>query len=95
VAFRRLSLSNLGRSGVLLIGRLDAGTSFVLTVTAATKRPVQLRFDALPDTDALAAALDDGDPRRPLPQRYPRPACVAPGYDVPPGRRNPGRARCP
>ncbi|WP_142056559.1 xanthine dehydrogenase family protein subunit M [Pseudarthrobacter sp. B4EP4b] len=62
VAFRRLSLSNLGRSGVLLIGRLDGGTSFVLTVTAATKRPVQLRFDALPDTDALARALDEAVP---------------------------------
>jgi CO/xanthine dehydrogenase FAD-binding subunit len=62
VAFRRLSLSNLGRSGVLLIGRLDGGTSLVLTVTAATKRPVQLRFDALPDTDALAAALDEAVP---------------------------------
>lgn len=57
VAFRRLSLSNLGRSGVLLIGRLDGGTSFVLTVTAATKRPVQLRFEAVPETDALGAAI--------------------------------------
>lgn len=62
VAFRRLSLSNLGRSGVLLIGRLDGGTSLVLTVTAATKRPVQLRFDALPDADQLAAALDEAIP---------------------------------
>lgn len=62
VAFRRLSLSNLGRSGVLLIGRLDGGTSLVLTVTAATRRPVQLRFDALPDADRLAAALDDAIP---------------------------------
>jgi CO/xanthine dehydrogenase FAD-binding subunit len=62
VAFRRLSLSNLGRSGVLLIGRLDGGTSLVLTVTAATKRPVQLRFDALPDADRLAAGLDDHIP---------------------------------
>ena len=44
VAFRRLSLSNLGRSGVLLIGRLDAGGALVLTVTAATKHPVQLRL---------------------------------------------------
>ena len=44
VAFRRLSLSNLGRSGVLLIGRLDADGGLVLTVTAATKRPVQLRL---------------------------------------------------
>lgn len=62
VAFRRLSLSNLGRSGVLLIGRLDGGTSLVLTVTAATKRPVQVRFAALPDADELAAALDDAIP---------------------------------
>ncbi|MDT0196077.1 FAD binding domain-containing protein [Arthrobacter sp. AB6] len=62
VAFRRLSLSNLGRSGVLLIGRLDGGASFVLTVTAATRRPVQLRFVSLPETDALAGALDEAIP---------------------------------
>ncbi len=43
-AFRRLSLSNLGRSGVLLIGRRDEDGAFVLTVTASTKRPVKLRF---------------------------------------------------
>jgi len=61
-AFRRLSLSNLGRSGVLLIGRLDGGTALVLTVTAATKRPVQLRFDTIPDADHLAAALEDAIP---------------------------------
>ncbi|MDT0170831.1 FAD binding domain-containing protein [Pseudarthrobacter sp. BRE9] len=62
VAFRRLSLSNLGRSGVLLIGRLDGGTSLVLTVTAATKRPVQLRFEAQPDADLLASGLDEAIP---------------------------------
>lgn len=62
VAFRRLSLSNLGRSGVLLIGRLDAGTSLVLTVTAATKRPVQLRFGHLPQSAELAAGLDGAVP---------------------------------
>lgn len=59
VAFRRLSLSNLGRSGVLLIGRLDAAGTLVLTVTAATKRPVQLRFPALaggPASDAVSPA---------------------------------------
>lgn len=55
VAFRRLSLSNLGRSAVLLIGRLDAGGALVLTVTAATKRPVQLRLR--PSAAALAGAL--------------------------------------
>lgn len=57
VAFRRLSLSNLGRSGVLLIGRLDADGGLVLTVTAATKRPVQLRFDAPSGAGTSAAAL--------------------------------------
>ena len=74
VAFRRLSLSNLGRSGVLLIGRLDADGRLVLTVTAATKRPVELRlgdcFGESGDTadgqgsaaglsDALDAAIPD------------------------------------
>ncbi len=57
VAFRRLSLSNLGRSAVLLIGRLDAGGALVLTVTAATKRPVQLRLES--SEAALAGALTD------------------------------------
>ena len=62
VAFRRLSLSNLGRSGVLLIGRLDGVGRFTLTVTAATKRPVQLRFESLPDTAELAAELEAAIP---------------------------------
>ncbi|KQR62201.1 FAD-binding molybdopterin dehydrogenase [Arthrobacter sp. Leaf337] len=57
VAFRRLSLSNLGRSGVLLIGRLDADGTLVLTVTAATKRPVQLRFAAQSDSTVSTATL--------------------------------------
>jgi CO/xanthine dehydrogenase FAD-binding subunit len=63
-AFRRLSLSNLGRSGVLLIGRRDPDGGFVLTVTASTKRPVQLRFTALglPSADALAGTLDAAIP---------------------------------
>jgi len=70
VAFRRLSLSKLGRSGVLLIGRLDEDGTFVLTVTASTKRPVQLRYSdergipAFPDAAALTrdleAAVPDG-----------------------------------
>ena len=75
VAFRRLSLSNLGRSGVLLIGRLDADGGLVLTVTAATTRPVQLRLGhaagsaagsaagtgaAVELAEALDAAIPDG-----------------------------------
>jgi len=69
VAFRRLSLSNLGRSAVLLIGRLDADGTLVLTVTAATKRPVRLHLlpsaaapaDSLtePLSEALDAAIPD------------------------------------
>lgn len=64
VAFRRLSLSNLGRSGVLLIGRRDADGGLVITVTAATKRPVQLRFTAakMPGPTALAAAVGKAIP---------------------------------
>ena len=65
VAFRRLSLSNLGRSAVLLIGRLDADAGFVLTVTAATRHPVQLRFGSgsgVPQAAALERALSDAIP---------------------------------
>lgn len=64
VAFRRLSLSNLGRSGVLVIGRLDPVFGLVITVTASTKRPVQLRFPAgkLPDAGTLADAVGDSIP---------------------------------
>ncbi|MCC9176765.1 FAD binding domain-containing protein [Arthrobacter sp. zg-Y750] len=58
-AFRQLSLTRLGRSGVLLIGRLDEDGGFILTVTAATKRPVQLRFATLPDAPGLRAALNE------------------------------------
>jgi CO/xanthine dehydrogenase FAD-binding subunit len=56
-AFRRLSLNPVGRSGVLVIGTLAPDGAFALTVTAATRRPVQLRFDAVPDPATLAAAL--------------------------------------
>lgn len=60
-AFRRASLTHLGRSSVLLIGtRSSAGV--LLTVTAATLRPVQLRFDrSLPGT-ALRDAIDASIP---------------------------------
>jgi CO/xanthine dehydrogenase FAD-binding subunit len=60
VAFRRLSLSNLGRSGVLLIGRLDADGTLVLTVTAATKRPVQLRLGGPADAAGAVSAAGTG-----------------------------------
>ena len=57
-AFRRMSLTHLGRSSSLLIGTLDPDSgTFLLTVTAATPRPRQLRFDALPDWPALRQRL--------------------------------------
>lgn len=60
-AFRRASLTALGRSGVLLIG--TAGEEgFALTVTAATRRPVRLAFPAVPGREELSAGLAAGIP---------------------------------
>lgn len=56
--FRRIALSPLGRSGTLVIGRHDPSGEYVFTITAGTPRPVQLRFDDLPSTTALAGAVD-------------------------------------
>ncbi|TFC28501.1 FAD-binding molybdopterin dehydrogenase [Cryobacterium sp. TMT1-3] len=65
-AYRKIALSPLGRSGAVLAGRLDraadgADGRFVLTVTAATLRPVQLRYPRVPAANELArdiAAID-------------------------------------
>ena len=49
-AFRRASLTHLGRSAIIVIGTQSPGSDdLVLTVTAATAKPVQLRFDRVPD----------------------------------------------
>jgi CO/xanthine dehydrogenase FAD-binding subunit len=62
-AFRRFTLTHLGRSEVLLIGtRCPAHGEFLLTITAATVRPVQLRFNAMPAAEELKRALDDAVP---------------------------------
>ena len=68
-AFRRLSLSNLGRSGVLLIGRLGDEGGLVITVTASTKHPVQLRFGAAAVQPLPGAAVVHGHlfPQNPRP----------------------------
>ena len=51
-AFRQASLSRMGRSAALVIGRTvvdsTGGPGLVITVTAATPRPVQLRFAGRP-----------------------------------------------
>jgi CO/xanthine dehydrogenase FAD-binding subunit len=85
-AFRQASLSPLGRSAALVIGRTVAGSTvagstvagstvagstvagstggpgLVITVTAATPRPAQLRFAGRPSPDQAVAALDQARP---------------------------------
>jgi CO/xanthine dehydrogenase FAD-binding subunit len=60
-AFRRSSLTHLGRSAAFLIGTRGAG-DFLLTVTAATPRPIQLRFDRVPSAEELRHSLDAAIP---------------------------------
>jgi CO/xanthine dehydrogenase FAD-binding subunit len=58
--FRRFTLTHLGRSEALLIGtRCPTHGEFVFTITAATVRPVQLRFEGMPAAQELKRAIDD------------------------------------
>ncbi|HET6484724.1 MAG TPA: FAD binding domain-containing protein [Actinoplanes sp.] len=59
-AYRQGSLHPHGRSGVLVIGRRDAGGGLVVTVTAATKRPYVLTFQQVPGAEVLPVALAEG-----------------------------------
>jgi CO/xanthine dehydrogenase FAD-binding subunit len=62
-AFRQFSLTHLGRSAVLLIAtRCAERGTFLLTITAATSRPVQFRFESMPSAGDLKQTLDDGLP---------------------------------
>jgi CO/xanthine dehydrogenase FAD-binding subunit len=62
-AFRRVSLTHMGRSTGLLIGTVPpSGGTFTLTVTAATPRPVQITFPEIPDAPALRARLNEEIP---------------------------------
>jgi CO/xanthine dehydrogenase FAD-binding subunit len=62
-AFRRFTLTHLGRSEVLLIGtRCPVRGELLLTITAATVRPVQLRFEGVPAAGELKRALGDAVP---------------------------------
>ncbi|WP_411731405.1 FAD binding domain-containing protein [Paeniglutamicibacter sp.] len=60
-AFRRLSLTNLGRTGAMVIGRLDEDGLFTLTVSGSTTRPMHLRFgpDEYPTPALLLSRLDE------------------------------------
>jgi CO/xanthine dehydrogenase FAD-binding subunit len=62
-AFRRFTLTHLGRSEALLIGtKCSAHGEFVVTITAATLRPVQLYFEGIPEASELKRAIDDAVP---------------------------------
>jgi CO/xanthine dehydrogenase FAD-binding subunit len=59
-AFRRISVTHLGRSSTLLIGTLCPETgAFELTVTASTVRPIQIAFDAIPESRELRRQLNE------------------------------------
>jgi CO/xanthine dehydrogenase FAD-binding subunit len=63
-AFRRNSLTHLGRSAALIVGtKSKGGNDLTLTITASTPKPVQLHFDRMPSSGALhhaiAAAIPD------------------------------------
>jgi CO/xanthine dehydrogenase FAD-binding subunit len=60
-AFRRIALSPLGRSGTLVIGRVDPTGEAVFTVTAGTTHPWVFRFEGIPASGALEKALDTID----------------------------------
>jgi CO/xanthine dehydrogenase FAD-binding subunit len=58
-AFRRASLTHLGRSAALVIGTQDrASGKLLVTITAATPRPVQLGFAQMPSATELRRAID-------------------------------------
>ena len=58
-ALRRASLTKLGRSAAFLIGTSNpARQDLLLTITAATPLPVQLRFTETPSAEALRQAID-------------------------------------
>ena len=61
-AFRRASLTSLGRSGVLLIGLSSPSAGLTLTVTASTRRPVQIALAEMPDPTGLRNAIDEAIP---------------------------------
>jgi CO/xanthine dehydrogenase FAD-binding subunit len=59
-AMRQMSLTHLGRSAALIVGTAgDRGADFLLTITASTPRPVQLRFAKMPSTDELRHAINE------------------------------------
>jgi CO/xanthine dehydrogenase FAD-binding subunit len=62
-AFRRSTLTHLGRSAVLLIGtQTPQSKDLLVTITASTLRPVQLRFESAPSAKVVRDAIDAAVP---------------------------------
>jgi CO/xanthine dehydrogenase FAD-binding subunit len=62
-AFRRFTLTQLGRSEVLIIATKDREKENCLfTITAATVRPFQFSFNNVPSADDLKRVIDDSVP---------------------------------
>ncbi len=61
-AVRRVSLTHLGRSAALLAGTQAHGGDMLITITAATARPVQLRLPQGVSAGQLRQALDAAIP---------------------------------
>ncbi|MCV7133054.1 FAD binding domain-containing protein [Mycobacterium hodleri] len=57
-AYRKLAPSPLGRSGIVVIGRVDRDGTFVLSITAATVRPYVFTLASV-DVDAVRRAHAD------------------------------------
>lgn len=57
-AFRRMSLTHLGRSGALLIGTQGYDGVFMLSVSASTERPIRLVFPQIPTARLLRTRIE-------------------------------------
>lgn len=58
-AMRQASLTRYGRSAALIIATVDdSGENFLLTISAATPRPVHIRFEKTPSATELHRAID-------------------------------------
>jgi CO/xanthine dehydrogenase FAD-binding subunit len=61
-AFRQISLTPVGRSAALLIGSLNHEGALTLTVTASTKRPIQISFAGIPGAGELRDTIEQRIP---------------------------------
>ena len=62
-AMRQVSLTRLGRSAALIVATVDDNdANFLLTISAATPRPIHLRFEKTPSAADLRRAIDESLP---------------------------------